>query len=228
MDTNRKDIRREPAFTIPEAARYLHVSPATLRSWVAGRKPVLRTPKGNWLSFLNLVEAHVLASIRSEQISLQKVRESVRYVSLSLKLEHPLAEKSFQTDGVDLFIEHLGLLVNTNRAGQLASRELLKAFLKRIDRDSRGLPVRLYPVTFAHVDATPPEDLLRRMESAPKAIVIDPNISFGRPSIAGRGIAVDVLINRFKAGERAGEIAADYGLAESQVEEAIRSELAAA
>lgn len=31
------DIRAEPAYTLLEASRYLRLSPATLRSWVAGR-----------------------------------------------------------------------------------------------------------------------------------------------------------------------------------------------
>lgn len=228
MLTNVNDIRQQPAFTIPDAARYLHVSAGTLRSWVSGQSSLLETPKPNWLSFLNLVEAHVLASIRSEHIPLQRVRRSLSYLSKKFQLEHPLAEKVFQTDGVDLFVEHMGTLVNTSREGQLASMDLIRAFLKRLDRDTRGLPIRLYPYTFARVDATPPLDLLRRLEHAPRAIVIDPRISFGRPSIAGSGVAVDVLVSRFKAGERTSDLANDYGLQETQVEEALRSELAAA
>jgi hypothetical protein len=31
------DIRNQPAYSVAEAARYLKVAPATLRSWVAGR-----------------------------------------------------------------------------------------------------------------------------------------------------------------------------------------------
>lgn len=30
------DIRDQPAYTVAEAARYLKLAPATLRSWVAG------------------------------------------------------------------------------------------------------------------------------------------------------------------------------------------------
>ncbi|WP_425508309.1 hypothetical protein [Tahibacter amnicola] len=33
----RIDVRDQPAYTVAEAARYLKVAPATLRSWVAGR-----------------------------------------------------------------------------------------------------------------------------------------------------------------------------------------------
>ena len=33
----KQDIRNQPAYTLAEAARYLKVAPATLRSWVVGR-----------------------------------------------------------------------------------------------------------------------------------------------------------------------------------------------
>ena len=222
------DIRTQAAFSIPDAARYLPIAPGRLRSWVKGDAPLLATPAPGWLSFLNLVEAHVLAAIRSERIPLSRIRDSLDYLSRTFQLTHPLAEKAFQTDGVDLFVEHMGSLVNVSRGGQLAARDLILAFLKRIDRDSAGLPVRLYPYTFSGIDETPAEDLRQRLDEAPRSIVIDPRISFGRPIIAGTGIAVDVLASRWKAGERVRDLAEDYGIQEEQVEEAIRCELAAA
>jgi DNA-binding transcriptional regulator YiaG len=33
----KSDIRDRPAYTVAEAARYLKVAPATLRSWFVGR-----------------------------------------------------------------------------------------------------------------------------------------------------------------------------------------------
>jgi hypothetical protein len=81
QDTH-NDIRAEPAYPLLEAARYLRVSPATLRAWVAGRpyptssgtghfQPLLHLParKPPVLSFWNLVEAHVLRSLRTDHES---------------------------------------------------------------------------------------------------------------------------------------------------------------
>ncbi len=34
---DKTDIRNQPAYSVAEAARYLKVAPATLRSWVVGR-----------------------------------------------------------------------------------------------------------------------------------------------------------------------------------------------
>jgi hypothetical protein len=62
----------QPNYSLTEASRYLLIPPATLRSWVAGRKyptdlsskffrPIIQIPDDfrAGLSFVNLVEAHV-------------------------------------------------------------------------------------------------------------------------------------------------------------------------
>ena len=76
-----------------------------------------------------------------------------------------------------------------------------------------GIPVRLYPFT------------RERKSKEPKAIVIDPYISFGRPVLIGTGIATSVIAQRYKAGESIAELAEDYGRSMSEIEEAIRCEL---
>ncbi len=92
-------------------------------------------------------------------------------------------------------------------------KDLIEAHLKRIDRDASGLPIRLYPFT------------RERKADEPRIIVIDPNISFGRPALAGTGIATTVIAQRYKAGESIEELAEDYGRSTSEIQEAIRSEL---
>jgi uncharacterized protein (DUF433 family) len=72
---------------------------------------------------------------------------------------------------------------------------------------------RLYPFT------------RKRTPDEPKAIVIDPRISFGRPVLAGSGIPTAVIAERYKAGESVDELADDYGRKRLEIEEAIRCEL---
>jgi uncharacterized protein (DUF433 family) len=89
---------------------------------------------------------------------------------------------------------------------------MLDAHLKRIEWDTFGFVARLYPVTRSNI------------EKAPKIIVIDPHMSFGKPVIAGTGITTSVVAERFEAGESVYMLKKDYGLRGSQVEEAIRYE----
>ncbi len=145
-----QDPRECPAYSISEAAHYLRIPQATLRSWVAGRyyptahgrkffKPIIDLADKDrcLLSFLNLVEAHVLDAIRREHgVSLPKVRTALNYLKKRLPSQHPLADQKFETDGSSLFIEKYGQLINLSQEGQLAVRSMLAAHLRRIERDA--------------------------------------------------------------------------------------------
>ncbi len=217
-----------PAYGISEAARYLLIPQATLRAWAVGRsyptehgksfsRPLLNLPQPRRpvLSFLNLVEAHVLDAIRREHnIPLQQVRKALDILVKQFPSRHPLADQQFATNGIDLFVERYGQLINLSRNGQLAIRSLLAAHLRRIERDPGGVPVRLFPFT------------RKRELDEPRAVVIDPSVSFGRPVLTGTGIATAVIAERYKAGESVDALAEDYGRSRLEIEEAIRCELA--
>ena len=223
-----RDPRHLPMYTLPDAAHYTGVLKATLRTWVLGRSypteegakfspPIIQLPDERQvlLSFINLVECHVLAAIRKEHhVTLPKVRTALDYVVEHYQTQHPLAYQVFQTNGVDLFVEKFGQLINVNRSGQLAMRHLLEAHLKRIEHDPQGLALRLYPfLTRTHDD------------EAPKVIVIDPRISFGRAVLAGTSIPTAMLAERWKAGDSIEELAEDYGRDKRDIEKAIRCEI---
>jgi uncharacterized protein (DUF433 family) len=222
-----QDPRELPAYSLTEAARYLRMPEATIRSWVMGRRypttaghrffrPVILLPDEGLpvLSFVNMVEAHVLEAIRrQESIPLHRVRSAVAFLERHYHSQHPLAEHQFETDGLDLFIQKAGLLINLSQTGQLAMRDIVAAYLRRVERDVDGLPVRLYPFT------------RKREPEEPRAVVIDPFVSFGRPALAGTGIATAVLAERFKAGESVEELAKDYGRTALDIQEALRCEL---
>ena len=166
------------------------------------------------LSFLNLVEVHVLDAIRREHnIPLNKVRVALRYLEKEFPSRHPLADGEFETDGLDLFVKKYSQLINISQDGQLAMRSLLEAHLRRIERGPSGIPVRLFPFT------------RKREHDEPRAVVIDPRVSFGRPVLVGTGIATAVIAERYKAGESVEELADDYGRQRLEIEEAIRCEL---
>ena len=164
---------------------------------------------------MNLVEVHVLDAIRREHnIPLEKVRMAVTYLSKQFPSKHPLADREFETDGINLFIQKFGQLINISQAGQLAMKEVLEAHLHRIERDVAGIPVKLYPFTRK-----------RDSQEEPKAIVIDPRVSFGRPVLVGTGIPTAMIAERYKAGESVDDLANDYGRKRLEIEEAIRCEL---
>ncbi len=223
--SKRRDRRELPAYSIAEAAHYLSVPEATVRYWSTGQdsyRPLIEIPDGRpaLLSFINLVELHVLAAIRRKHtVPMPKVRAAIEYLKKNTlraaDRRHPLISKQLETDGLDLFIQRYGELVNISQDGQIAMREVMSAALHRIERDAKGIPIKLYPYTRSDI---------RR---APAMIVIDPTLSAGRPVIAGTGLATEVIAERYKAGESIEELAWDYERKEEEIEEAVRCELKA-
>src|SRR3970040_700793 len=78
-DAAKADVRDQAAYGLAEAAHYVKLPTATLRSWVAGRaypkakgvghfQPLIHPPKAQplVLSFWNLIESHVLRALRTE------------------------------------------------------------------------------------------------------------------------------------------------------------------
>lgn len=217
-----------PTYPFVEAAHYLNIPLSTLRAWSLGQGyraggetrrflPIIRLD-GNQrraMSFLNLVEAHVLAAIRRQHhVSLPKVRQALGYVSKGLNSPRPLAQADFQTNGVELFVEKLGSLVNVNREGQTEMAELMRDHLKRIERNTQGVPVRLF--LFTRKD---------EIRDQPSSVVVDPKVAFGRPVLAGRAVPTAVLADRFKAGDTLTQLAEDYDTSPQNIEEALRCEL---
>lgn len=216
------DPREMPAYTVAESAHYLSLPASTVRYWSAGRgdyKALISAAQKHptVLSFLNLIELHLLAAIRRKHaVSMPNVRSAIGYLKERYHSSHPLLSKKLETDGLDIFISSYGQLINISRDGQTAMRHVMEAALKRIERDDNNIPIKLYPFTRAHI------------ENAPSMIMIDPAISGGRPVIAGTGLATEIIAERYKAGESIKALAFDYGQKEEEIEEAIRCELQAA
>jgi uncharacterized protein (DUF433 family) len=217
------------AYTLAEAARYLRLPGATLRSWVLGReyptadgsgqfpplmRPVSRRP--TVLSFSNLVEAHVLRSLRTDHgVPVKALRSALAYAERTLGIDRLLLRPELRTDAGRVFLDRYGELIELSASGQLAMRRLFVEHLKRVEWDSSRLPVRLYPFLSA---AAPSEE---------RPIVIDPRIAFGRPVVQRKGISTSVIAERVDAGESVADIAADYELDPPEIEQAILYERAA-
>jgi uncharacterized protein (DUF433 family) len=223
------DLRNEPAYALAEAARYLKLPVATLRSWVAGRpypkaegvgrfQPLIHPPRKRppTLSFWNLIEAHVLRSLRSDHgVSIRAVRQALSYAERALGIQRLLLRKELRTEAGKVFLDRYGELIELSASGQLAMRQLLEAHLMRVEWDDWQFPVRLYP--FITIEPT----------SAEKPIAIDPKIAFGRPVVARAGVSTAAIAERIDAQETVAELAADYGLTAAEIEQAVLFERAA-
>lgn len=195
------------------------------------------------LSFFNLLEAFVLDELRRRsRFSLQELRRIIdelraeypqlRYplaeVDVSVAKEPPADEPGIVSEsGIrfhrspkrrarpELFTQVTGEpLVNISGRGRnLVLTNVLRDFLKRVDKHPLEGIVRLFP--FITKDRNP---------DAPKTIAVDPMVAFGKPVIAGTGIPTAAVYQLFNAGDDIREIAEEYDRDTSEIEAAIRYE----
>jgi uncharacterized protein (DUF433 family) len=185
-------------------------------SGVAHSRPLIHPPKKHplLLTFWNLIEAHVLRSLRTEHgVSIMKVREALVYAERAEKIDRLLLRKDLRTEAGKLFLDKYGELIDLSASGQLAMRRIFEEHLKRVDWDQWQFPVRLYPFVSGDMEQRP--------------IAIDPNIAFGRPVVLRAGVSTGIIAERIDAGETVGDLTADYGLTVQEVEQAVLYERAA-
>jgi len=206
-----------PIYGLSEAAQYLRVPQNTLAYWLKGGGSVpplihLASTDPPRLSFANLLECYMLSSMRAiYDVRIPRVRKALKTLAKYVQHRHPLVEQAFQTDRRDLFIEHLGKVVNLSKDEQILIPGVMELYLERIERDPKGL-LKLYPF------------VMERKPNEPRLILINPAVGFGKPVIAGTGISTAVVASRFNARESIDDLASEYGVKPRQIEEAIRWE----
>ena len=108
----------------------------------------------------------MLRALRTKHdVSLNSLREALRYAERHLDIDHLLLDKRLCTDAGELFLDRYGQLINLSASGQLAMRRMFDEHLKRIEWADITFPIRLYP--FIAAGAETPE----------KPIAIDPTIA---------------------------------------------------
>jgi uncharacterized protein (DUF433 family) len=225
--------RDVPRYALAQAARFINLSPTTLRNWVRGRN--LRRKDGHWahfdalvkveselLSFSHLVQVHILRSLRrDEDIRMSRLRDAMDWAKKTYHIERLLLSEQLRTAPGEILLDRYGELINAGRSGQLAIRHALEAHLKRVAWDAEG-PTQFFP-GLVSIFAAPPQ------QEVPRLILIDPTISLGKPVLASKpALRVSAIVDRVNAGEEEDEIARDYGIERREVDAAIDYEEAAA
>ena len=223
MKASASDIRNQPAYGSAEAARYLRLPAATLRTWLVGRayaaggaqatfhpliKPASTQPLQ--VSFYNLIEAHVLRALRTEHgVALNELRKAIAYAEKKLQSQRLLLSPELRTHAGQVFLDRYVELINLSASGQLAMRKMFEDHLQRVEWDEWQFPVRLYP----YVGAT--------QRAAERPIAIDARIAFGRPMVRRAGVSTAAIADRIDAGETVEALADDYDLSRDEIEQAV-------
>lgn len=200
-------------YSLSEAARYVRVPHARLRSWFNSRDknrgPVFDSDyAGPVLSFHDLVDAQVAAQLRNLGLSMQRIRRVYSALQYEHHLRHPFCSRLLYTDGKNVFVRGAEAVEDAAFVEVLTKQryfsKILEPFLHTIEYGDSGLAARWR--IFNHV-------------------VIDPEVYFGKPVVVGSRVTTQHLANELHANAGDIDLVADlYGLPESVVKDAARFE----
>lgn len=134
---------------------------------------------------------------------MQRIRPAVEVLSREIGLEHALANNQLVTDGAEILYDRRDpddqrLIVVRN--GNAVFNEIVSDYLRHIDFGA-----------FGYAQA------LRLPQYVGLTVHVDPRLNGGRPTLAERGIAVEDVLGRLRAGEAVESVADDYGVTHEDV-----------
>ena len=214
-------FRTGKTYSIRQAANLAGVSQGTVRNWLYGTnapdgyemEPVFGAAKEKaadepaMVSFLELSELIVAARFRKLKIKLFRIREAHDFAREEWKLQYPFAHLKLTSIGGHILHQFEeqhpgpGRFVVLSSPQQYVLHHMVQDELERFE--------------YSKVD-----QFAERWHPYGKEvpIVVDPRFAGGKPTIAGRGVSIEIVRKRWKAHERVASIAKDFRLKPFQVE----------
>jgi uncharacterized protein (DUF433 family) len=160
------------------------------------------------------VRGDVLGISRVHKVETQNIRAALQDKRNSHGL-HALASRALLTEDIQLLARDLGGVGNRFKPTEQNLVDVISAYRKRIEWEDNE-PAVLFPFPTANA------------VEGRKSVMIDPRISFGRRVISGTGIVIEIVAERFHAGESIDDLAKDYRRDRLEIEGVLRFEPALA
>jgi uncharacterized protein (DUF433 family) len=191
-----------PAYSTAEASRLVNMKPWTVRRYLRGyqydyshRGPVQRKTQPPFIkdgsetrepyaSFLDLVDLVIVREFQKRGFKLPTLRKALDEARELLGTPH-LGRNVFFTSGdqITLQLPKDGHLITLLTAGQMAIPDIVIPLSDKLEFENvteYGFASRWYP------------------KGMNGHIVIDPQVSFGRPTLIGRGVATSNIYDLFQ------------------------------
>jgi uncharacterized protein (DUF433 family) len=218
-----------PIYEPAEVARLVGLTASRVRRWLFGYQyrvgadkrekkqvPVIHrrnTDRYRYASFLDLIELLSVKSFLDKGFSLQRVRRACDEAASVLSDDHPFARRRFFTSGREIYLEFQNRrdaanLLQLLTDGQWVIEPIIREFAEQIDFDlDSELAAKWWPL------------------GKNEHVVLDPLVSFGAPSIVGRGVKTANVFDLYRAERQKSEVVARWmSLTLTEVEAAVRFE----
>ncbi len=213
-----------PIYPSAEAGRLVNLSTTRVSRWLKGydyqydsqvrhQQAVIRrqgTEGTSYASFLDLVDLLFVKQFLDYGVSLQKVRKALNEAVKILNTHH-FARQCFFTDGNNIFVkmkEQGDAILQLLSGGQWVIASMILKLASQIDFDATtGLAQRWFPMGHKGL------------------VVLDPMISFGRPSLINSRITTANVFDLFNAEKKKIKRVCNWmNIPPKEVEAAIRFE----
>ncbi len=168
------------------------------------------------MTFIALVEALVLSSMRKSGVAMQRIRPALDVLQREIGIEHALASRRLYTDGAEILYDYaekqegspeakLADELTVLRSGQRVFKEVIDEYLKLITyADDEYASIIVVPIYNK------------------AKVIVDPTRSFGAPIFADGAAPVANALERFWSGESLQEVADDFGIPVDHLEDVVR------
>lgn len=211
-----------PAYSIATTSRLVGLARWSVTRYLRGyfeyksrvqQPPVIdqSEPDSTYASFLDLVDLLVVKEFLDRGFTLQRLRPALEEVKERLGTHH-FASSKFYTHGTEIILElpKSGEMIALLTGGQMAINEITKKLSSKLDFEDiteHGFARRFYP------------------QGKGGLIVIDPEVSFGRPTLIGYGVATSNIYDLYLGEDQQVEpVSTWFNIPVPQIETAVQFE----
>lgn len=207
-------------YTPQQAARLSGATALEVRRWLFGYKTKSKFMPPLWnaqvadlsvkvIGFRDLMELRMVAAFVRKGVPLRIIRSALENARAMFGSEYPLTSQRFLTDGETIYheaVEAEGRDLTDLQRRQIVFPEVVRPSLyDGVEFSSDGKALRWYPMN-------------------DKSVIVDPELSFGRPSLSNYGVPTDIIALAVKAENSIKAVAAQFEIPETDVEAAVRFE----
>jgi|UPI0006460EB2 uncharacterized protein (DUF433 family) len=160
------------------------------------------------LSFRDLLELRMVAEFATRGVDLKVIRATIEVAKEDFGSAYPLSNRRFLTDGKRIFMQAIEETTGDEKMVDVLRRQFVFA---NVIRESLFAGI-VYEDGHA----------LRWYPERNKAVMLDPEIQFGTPTLAGIGIPTDTIYDAWLAeGKDRAAVARLYGITPAMVTKAV-------
>jgi uncharacterized protein (DUF433 family) len=202
-------------YSVPDISFLLRLPKAKVRRWLNDFWDIRFSEKYNqkysWgegrdkaTNFYTLIEFYIFYQLRESGVGSKTIFAAHEEMARQLNTGYPFASAKLLTDGRSiLYSLEDGTTIKADKTRQIALRQVIEDFCKRIEFSDNNLVEKYYPL------------------GRQKHIVVDPHHQFGQPTIEKTNILAETIYKMHTAGESNDFLARLFDIPLNNVEDAI-------